>query len=291
MLTSLPALCAQLHLRADDRVPVVNSRDVGIEFSKQHNNVLRDIRDLLLTCSNLSALNWFREVSYIDEKGERRPSFDLTRDGFTLLVQGFTGPKALDFKIRYIEAFNAMEELIQSRPDITSHAEFMEAIRELVRPLAIRFDAQDTAINRVENKVDAFDLKLDRLDTKVEAIDQRMNRKRKANAKKHEPTLIYVCQRFYGGRCPVSGIQLLDEAGRRIPGASEIDHYYETGREDIGNFWLVATHINQGLGHGIIPRDTTDPHFKGFQEKIRSVTGNVVVKFPKSENTQTSLFG
>lgn len=195
MLTSLPALCAQLHLRADDRVPVVNSRDVGIEFSKQHNNVLRDIRDLLLTCSNLSALNWFREVSYIDEKGERRPSFDLTRDGFTLLVQGFTGPKALDFKIRYIEAFNAMEELIQSRPDITSHAEFMEAIRELVRPLAIRFDAQDTAINRVENKVDAFDLKLDRLDTKVEAI------------------------------------------------------------------------------------------------KIRSVTGNVVVKFPKSKNTQTTLFG
>jgi Rha family phage regulatory protein len=290
MLTSLPALCERLHLRADGRVPVVNSRDVGKEYGKYHHHVLRDLKILIDQKPDLVAAGWFRSAPYLGENGKLEPSYDLTRDGFTLLVQGWIGPKALDFRIQYIHAFNAMEHLLQSRPDITSHAEFMEAIRELVRPLAIRFDAQDTAINRVETKVDAFDLKLDQLGHKVEAIDERMNRKRRANAKKHEPVLIYICQRFYGGRCPVSGVQLLDQAGRRIPGASEIDHYYETGREDIGNFWLVATHINQGLGHGIIPRDTTDPHFKGFQEKIRQTTG-VVLKLPERKHAQPTLFG
>jgi hypothetical protein len=42
-------------------------------------------------------------------------SFDLTRDGYSLLAFGFTGAKALRFKVRYIEAFNAMEVALQRR--------------------------------------------------------------------------------------------------------------------------------------------------------------------------------
>ena len=290
MKTTLPALCEQLRLRADGRVPVVNSRDVAVEFEKRHDNVLRDVDELLLVSSDLRASDWFRQSTYLDVQNREQRSFDLTRDGFTLLVQGWTGPKALDFKIRYIEAFNAMEELLRTRPEITSHAEFLEAIRELVRPLAIRFDAQDTAINRVEGKVDALDQKVDK---KFLALDNRMNRRHKAKAKKHEPILIYVVQHFFGGRCPVSGLQILTESGERIPGASALEHYYETSRGDIGNFWLVATHINTGLESGTIPRDTLEPHFKAFQEKLRSITG-AVVRFPKQKEVkqlhQPSLF-
>jgi Rha family phage regulatory protein len=85
---SLPALCVELKLRAETGTPVVNSRDVAEVFGKQHAHVLRDI-EAILTNPDLDALKWFRPVSYVDAKGESRPSFDLTRDGFTLLVMGF----------------------------------------------------------------------------------------------------------------------------------------------------------------------------------------------------------
>jgi Rha family phage regulatory protein len=62
--------------------PVVNSRDVAEHFGKRHDNVLRDI-EALTTASELRASNWFREVVYLDAKGESRASFDLTRQGFT----------------------------------------------------------------------------------------------------------------------------------------------------------------------------------------------------------------
>jgi Rha family phage regulatory protein len=62
--------------------PVVNSRDVAEHFGERHDNVLRDI-EALTTASELRASNWFREVVYLDAKGESRASFDLTRQGFT----------------------------------------------------------------------------------------------------------------------------------------------------------------------------------------------------------------
>jgi Rha family phage regulatory protein len=62
--------------------PVVNSRDVAEHFGKRHDNVLRDI-EALTTASELRVSNWFREVVYLDAKGESRASFDLTRQGFT----------------------------------------------------------------------------------------------------------------------------------------------------------------------------------------------------------------
>jgi Rha family phage regulatory protein len=69
---------AELHQLA---APVVNSRDVAEHFGKLHDNVLRDI-EALTTASELRASNWFREVVYLDAKGESRASFDLTRQGF-----------------------------------------------------------------------------------------------------------------------------------------------------------------------------------------------------------------
>jgi phage regulator Rha-like protein len=54
--------------------------------------VFRDI-DELLTAPDLGRLGWFRPTSYIDAKGETRRSVDLTRDGFTLLVMGWTGER------------------------------------------------------------------------------------------------------------------------------------------------------------------------------------------------------
>ena len=48
----------------------------------------------------------------MDEQGKPRPMYQLSRDGFTLVAMGFTGKRALEWKVRYIEAFNAMERAL-----------------------------------------------------------------------------------------------------------------------------------------------------------------------------------
>jgi Rha family phage regulatory protein len=142
-MADLPALCHELGIHPGDGVPVVNSRDVARVFEKRHDNVLRDIGSLLTT-SDLRASNWFHPVNYLDTKGEERRSFDLTRQGFTLLVMGWNGERAMAFKVRYIEAFDAMESALKSSV-APADEKFLQAVREIVAPLAVRFAGQDEA--------------------------------------------------------------------------------------------------------------------------------------------------
>lgn len=90
---------------------VADSRNIATMFGKRHDNVLRSIDDLVAMAPELR-LN-FEEQLFVISAGNgaarsyRR--FDIDRDGFSLLAMGFTGAKALRWKIAYIEAFNAME--------------------------------------------------------------------------------------------------------------------------------------------------------------------------------------
>ena len=91
---------------------VVSSRKVAEVFEKQHKHVMESIREL--DCEEEFNESNFRPVEYCDAKGEMRPEYLITRDGFTLLAMGFTGAKAMQWKIKYIEAFNAMEEQLKN---------------------------------------------------------------------------------------------------------------------------------------------------------------------------------
>ena len=90
--------------------PATTSLEVAKFFGKQHQHVMRSIDDLRSnTPESFSASN-FGRAEYSDEQGKPRPMFILYRDGFMLLVMGYTGKKALAMKLAYIEAFNRMEE-------------------------------------------------------------------------------------------------------------------------------------------------------------------------------------
>ena len=89
------------------------SVDVAEKFGKRHANVIRDIRDLINNDSSLSKM--FYETTYTTKQNKALPCFYITRDGFSLLVMGFTGKKALDWKLKYINAFNQMEKIIRER--------------------------------------------------------------------------------------------------------------------------------------------------------------------------------
>lgn len=89
------------------------SLDVAETFGKRHDNVLRDAREL--GCSEEFRLLNFEESSYINAQGKRQPMIYMTRDGFTLLVMGYTGELAMKFKEAYIKQFNAMEAVIRGK--------------------------------------------------------------------------------------------------------------------------------------------------------------------------------
>lgn len=91
---------------------LVSSREVAENFQKNHQHVLRDIGNLKEGVQNWTDL--FYETSYIhgQNKQEYREIL-MNRDGFTLLAMGFTGKKALEWKLKYIEAFNKMEQTLR----------------------------------------------------------------------------------------------------------------------------------------------------------------------------------
>lgn len=106
---------------------VTTSLAVAEYFQKTHDNVLKKIRSIVSECGEEYRLVNFNETSYARENpngggGISTPIFELTRDAFVLIAMGFTGKKALQWKINYINAFNRMEaELIErhSQPAIT----------------------------------------------------------------------------------------------------------------------------------------------------------------------------
>lgn len=95
---------------------VVSSREVARNFEKDHKNVVKIIKEKIGVCSKLSTPQYFIENEYVNEQNNQKyKEYLMTRDGFSFLVMGFTGRKADEWKIKYIEAFNKMEETIKNQ--------------------------------------------------------------------------------------------------------------------------------------------------------------------------------
>ncbi len=90
--------------------PATTSLAIAEHFGKRHDDVVKSIRNLCANCPEEFNARNFAAVEYIDAKGEKRPMFIVFFDGFILLAMSYKGKKALDMKIAYITAFNAMLE-------------------------------------------------------------------------------------------------------------------------------------------------------------------------------------
>lgn len=96
--------------------PVTTSEFVAKAFGKEHKNILRKIEEIFTQVpDSFIKLNFkFNEKLVKVGFGERRDKFyELTKDGFILLVMGFTGKNAMSIKIAYINAFNAIAEKLR----------------------------------------------------------------------------------------------------------------------------------------------------------------------------------
>lgn len=100
-----------IELREDEAV--TTSLRIAEHFGKQHKNVMQSIENLV--AENSAAKKMFNKGTYTDGRGKKQPIYFMNRDGFSLLAMGFTGKKAIEWKIKYIEAFNAMEKVLMEK--------------------------------------------------------------------------------------------------------------------------------------------------------------------------------
>ena len=103
-----------LGLTERDGKAVVSSRDIARVFEKEHRRVLQDIRTIAEN-DPVWGLHNFVQSYYTNEQNKSQPEYLITRDGFTLLVMGYTGERAMRFKKAYIAAFNEMESRFAPR--------------------------------------------------------------------------------------------------------------------------------------------------------------------------------
>lgn len=161
-------LVASIDVKEYEGQPVVSSREVANNFEKQHKHVLECIENLKEGVAEKSA-DLFIESKYQHPQNKQwYKEYLLTRDGFSLLVMGFTGAKALEWKLKYIEAFNKMEQYIKEQqvPQLTEkqmlqlqilNGDEMERIGALkqyegviTKPLIDTIEKQSDAINELK---------------------------------------------------------------------------------------------------------------------------------------------
>lgn len=104
----------ELVFRGQNDQVITTSLLVAETFEKEHRNVLKSIRKLM-SATNVAVAQMFDETTYVNEQGKEQPMFFMNRDGFTLLAMGFSGERALKFKVDYINAFNKMEAELKSQ--------------------------------------------------------------------------------------------------------------------------------------------------------------------------------
>lgn len=132
--------------------PVVSSRQIAENFDKNHRDVLRAVDKLKEDVRNFAQM--FFEGTDQDSYGREQRAYLMNRDGFTLLAMGFTGKAALEWKLKYIAAFNEMEKKLTEQPKLTrsqllataliaAHEELEEKDKQIetMKPKALFADA------------------------------------------------------------------------------------------------------------------------------------------------------
>jgi|SRR6185369_5850867 len=107
------------------REAVTDSLKVADVFDKRHYNVVSSIRVLISEMPKRGRLI-FKESSYLNDQNKKQPMYEMTRDGFSLLAMGYTGTKALQFKVKFLDAFNLMEKTLLQQHNLSWQQQRLE---------------------------------------------------------------------------------------------------------------------------------------------------------------------
>lgn len=132
------------------------SRIIAEKFEKRHDNVQRDIRNLIDANPEWGVLN-FEETPYVDaQNGQPYQMYEMTRDGYSMLVMGFTGKKAMDWKIKFLAAFSAMEARLRSigQIDLSDPSQLLPLLTSYTQ----RTQVAEARVVELLPKAEAFDV-------------------------------------------------------------------------------------------------------------------------------------
>lgn len=140
---------------------VTTSLKIADVFGKKHKHVLENIREVIRSAEN-STNEMFCESEYYDTQNKRQPMYLMNRDGFTLLVMGFTGKEAMKFKLEYIDAFNKMEAMIKQNNEAIAHKPMsqLEVLQASINALVEqehRLTAVESSVEQLNSKLNAFE--------------------------------------------------------------------------------------------------------------------------------------
>lgn len=131
---------------------VVSSREIAVNFDKEHFNVVRDVENLIKNEPfKNEELKYFIPGTF-NHRGNDYKEFLLTRDGFSLLVMGFTGAKALKWKLKYIEAFNKMEKALKEQNNLSS----LSPQLQLLINMELKQRQLEVAVNETKEEMQAI---------------------------------------------------------------------------------------------------------------------------------------
>lgn len=130
---------------------ITDSLTVAEVFDKEHARVMRDIREL--GCSEEFRVGNFAESTYVNQQKRTMPMYQMSKKGFTLLVMGYTGPKAMEFKEKYIEEFERIESKLKA-PRVLSDKE------QLLASMKITIETSEK-VDQIENKIVSLEQRID----------------------------------------------------------------------------------------------------------------------------------
>ena len=132
---------------------LTTSLKVAEKFEKEHKDVIKKINILIDTLTsaqnfaNLKNTFYINKNVYKDNYDREQPLYEFNKDFFTLLVMGFTGEKALKFKIDYINAFNQMEQKLKSQqPILTFQQKTLNQLKDMLKDIGCLLSWDDLMI-------------------------------------------------------------------------------------------------------------------------------------------------
>ena len=161
---------AAINVRIEDDRMITDSRNVAEVFGKQHKDVLKAIETIKKDWRNFAPMSSTEDVSNFggmffestmpDSYGREQRVYYMTRDGFTLLAMGFTGKEAMQWKLKYIEAFNNLERLWNSPEMIMKRA--LDIANSRVKDLQLAVSTLTVENETMRPKAEYFDDLVDR---------------------------------------------------------------------------------------------------------------------------------
>ncbi len=231
------------------------SLDVAEKFGKLHKDVLKAVR--ALECSEEFMRRNFAPHDYVDGRGNTQPAYRMTRDGFTFLAMGFSGPAAGLWKERYIQAFNALEHHAvavaeSDRALIVSLLERNQQTNELLASNVLRVGHEVAAVNV---KVDTLSDEVVGLKRTVIDIASRMPSRRKIASGVKQMHLATIAR--MSSLCPCC---------HQKTAVFEFDHFYQNSQPDFKHTWPLCAPCHSGLTAAKVSRQSVRSRFDAYQE-------------------------